>query len=316
MQPILNRQIIEETYQRIQPFTNRTPVMQSRQLNKQLNAEVYFKCENFQRVGAFKMRGAANAVLSLPEVERMKGVATHSSGNHAQALALAAREAGIPAHIVMPETAPKVKVNAVKDYGAQIYFCEPTLAAREAKLTEIVEVTGATFIHPYNNELVIAGQATAAMELIKELEQPLDIIITPVGGGGLLSGSILATQHFSPQTQVWAGEPEGADDAYQSWKASKLIPQTAPNTIADGLLTSVGNINWQIIAAGVEKIITVSDEEIIAAMRFLWERMKLVVEPSGAVPLAAIQKAGKAVNGKRIGIILSGGNVDLSKLPF
>ena len=262
------------------------------------------------------MRGASNAVLSLSSEEKQNGVATHSSGNHAQALALAAKEAGIPAHIVMPRTAPQVKVAAVQGYGAQVYFCEPTLQARESMLEEIVQNTGATFVHPYNNERVIAGQATAAKEFFEELEQPLDILITPVGGGGLLSGSILAAQHFSPETQVWAGEPEGADDAYQSWKASKLLPQTAPNTIADGLLTSVGNINWQIIAAGVEKIITVSDEEIIAAMRFLWERMKLVVEPSGAVPLAAIKKAGEAVSGKRIGIILSGGNVDISKLPF
>jgi threonine dehydratase len=316
MQPILSRQILEETYQRIKPLVHRTPVLSSRQLNKELNAQVFFKCENLQRVGAFKMRGAANAVLSLSAKEKTKGVATHSSGNHAQALALAAKEAGIPAHIVMPETAPEVKVAAVKGYGAQVYFCKPTLQARESTLEEIVQKTGATFVHPYNNQRVIAGQATAAIEFFDELEQPLDILITPVGGGGLLSGSILAAQYFSPKTQVWAGEPAGADDAYRSWKEGQLLPQTGPNTIADGLLTSVGELNWEIIASGVDRIIPVTDEEIIAAMRFIWERMKLVVEPSGAVPLAAIRKAKEEVAGKQIGIILSGGNVDLSKLPF
>jgi threonine dehydratase len=312
----LNPEIIIAAHQRIKPYIHRTPVLQSRQLGELMGAEVFIKCENLQKVGAFKMRGAANAVFSLKEADRKKGVATHSSGNHAQALALAARLAGVPAYIVMPKTAPKVKVAAVKEYGAEVIFCEPTLQARESTLEEVVARTGATFIHPYNNEQVIAGQATAAKELFEQVEGPLDVVLTPVGGGGLLSGTVLAARCFSPATKVWAGEPAGADDAYQSLKAGKLIPQSAPNTIADGLLTSLGDKTWTIISQGVEQIIPVTEEEIIAAMRFLWERMKLVVEPSGAVPLAAALKEKGVLKGKRIGIIISGGNVDLSKLPF
>ena len=309
-------EIIRAAHERIRPYIHQTPVLQSRQLNEKTGAEFFFKCENLQKVGAFKMRGAANAVFSLKPEERQKGVATHSSGNHAQALALAARQAGIPAYIVMPRTAPKVKVSAVQDYGAEIIFCEPTLQARESTLQEVVDRTGATFVHPYNNEQVIAGQATAAKELFEKVKAPLDIIMTPVGGGGLLSGTVLAARSFSPATKVWAGEPSGADDAYRSLKEGKLLPQTGPNTIADGLLTSLGDKTYAIIATGVEQIITVSDEEIIEAMRFLWERMKLVVEPSGAVPLAAALKEKAVLKGKRIGIIISGGNVDLGKLPF
>lgn len=307
---------IRQAHQRIKPYIHETPVLQSRQLNELLGAAVYFKCENFQKVGAFKMRGAANAVFSLKPEERQKGVATHSSGNHAQALALAARLAGIPAYIVMPKTAPKVKVAAVKDYGAEIIFCEPNLQARESTLQEVVARTGATFVHPYNDARVIAGQATAAKEFFGQVDTPLDIIMTPVGGGGLLSGTVLAARCFSPATKVWAGEPEGADDAYQSLQEGKLVPQTSPNTIADGLLTSLGEQTFAIISTGVEQIITVSDKEIVEAMRFLWERMKLVVEPSGAVPLAAAIKEKEVLEGKHIGIILSGGNVDLGKLPF
>lgn len=262
------------------------------------------------------MRGAANAVFSLKPEERQKGVATHSSGNHAQALALAARQAGIPAYIVMPKTAPAVKVAAVKGYGAEVIFCEPTLQARETTLQEVVARTGAAFVHPYNDERVIAGQATAAKELFEQVKQPLDVVMTPVGGGGLLSGTVLAARCFSPATKVWAGEPEGADDAFRSLQEGVLIPQTSPNTIADGLLTSLGEKTYAIISKGVEQIITVSDEEIISAMRFLWERMKLVVEPSGAVPLAAALKEQEVLEGKQVGVILSGGNVDLGKLPF
>ncbi|EMR03635.1 pyridoxal-phosphate dependent enzyme [Cesiribacter andamanensis] len=318
-----NPETILAAHQRIKPYIHRTPVLQSRQLRELSGAEVFIKCENLQKVGAFKMRGAANAVFSLKESERQKGVATHSSGNHAQALALAARLAGVPAYIVMPKTAPKVKVAAVKDYGAEIIFCEPTLQARESTLEAVVARTGATFIHPYNNDQVIAGQATAARELFEQVEGPLDVVLTPVGGGGLLSGTVLAARCFSPATKVWAGEPAGADDAYQSLKAGHLIPHppageagSAPNTIADGLLTSLGDKTWAIISQGVEQIIPVTEEEIISAMRFLWERMKLVVEPSGAVPLAAMLKEKGVLKGKRVGIILSGGNVDLSKLPF
>lgn len=307
---------IRQAHQRIKPYIHETPVLQSRQLNELLGANVYFKCENFQKVGAFKMRGAANAVFSLKPEERQQGVATHSSGNHAQALALAARLAGIPAYIVMPKTAPKVKVAAVKEYGAEIIFCEPNLQARESTLQEVVARTGATFVHPYNDARVIAGQATAARELFEQVEVALDIVMTPVGGGGLLSGTVLSARCFSPATKVWAGEPEGADDAYQSLQEGKIVPQTSPNTIADGLLTSLGEQTFAIIATGVEQIITVSDKEIVEAMRFLWERMKLVVEPSGAVPLAAALKEKEVLAGKHIGIIISGGNVDLGKLPF
>ncbi|AHM61621.1 pyridoxal-5'-phosphate-dependent protein subunit beta [Flammeovirgaceae bacterium 311] len=307
---------IQNAHKRIRPYIHQTPVLESRQLNELLNAQVYFKCENLQKVGAFKMRGAANAVFSLKPEERQKGVATHSSGNHAQALALAARLAGIPAYIVMPSTAPKVKVAAVKGYDAEVIFCEPTLAARETTLQEVVARTGAHFVHPYNDERVIAGQATAAKELFEQVKEPLDVVITPVGGGGLLSGAVLAARSFSPATKVWAGEPAGADDAYRSLQDGMLVPQTAPNTIADGLLTSLGDITYAIISKGVEQIILVSEEEIIEAMRFLWERMKLVVEPSGAVPLAAALKEKEVLKEKRIGIIISGGNVDLSKLPF
>lgn len=288
----------------------------SRQLNELTGAKIYFKCENMQKVGAFKMRGAANAVFALKPEERQKGVATHSSGNHAQALALAARLAGIKAYIVMPRTAPKVKVAAVEGYGAEIIFCEPNLQARESTLQEVVARTGATFVHPYNDERVIVGQATAAKELFEQVKSPLDIVLTPVGGGGLLSGTVLSARCFSPATKVWGGEPEGADDAYRSLKEGILIPQTGPNTLADGLLTSLGDKTFAIISKGVEQIITVTDEEIIEAMRFLWERMKLVVEPSGAVPLAAALKERVVLEGKQVGIIISGGNVDLGKLPF
>lgn len=312
----ISPEVIQAAHQRIRPHIHQTPVLESRQLNERLGARVYFKCENMQKVGAFKMRGAANAVFSLKPEERKKGVATHSSGNHAQALALAARQAGIPAYIVMPRTAPNVKVAAVKGYGAEVIFCEPTLAARESTLQEVVTRTGATFVHPYNDDRVIAGQATAAKELFDQVEELLDVIVTPVGGGGLLSGTVLSARSFSPATKVWAGEPAGADDAYRSLQEGAIVPQTAPNTIADGLLTSLGEKTYAIISKGVEQIILVSEEEIIEAMRFLWERMKLVVEPSGAVPLAAVIKEKEVLKGKCIGIILSGGNVDLGKLPF
>lgn len=308
--------ILRLAHERIRPLVHETPVLTSRQLDALSGARLFFKCENLQRVGAFKMRGAANAILQLTDTEKEKGVTTHSSGNHAQALALAAREAGIAAYIVMPRTAPAVKVAAVGDYGAEIIFCEPTLQARESTLAEVQARTGATFIPPYNHPHIIEGQATAAMELFEQVEGPLDAIFTPVGGGGLLSGSILAAQAFSPQTEVWAGEPSGADDAYRSWQAGKLIPQSGPNTLADGLLTSLGELTFAVIHKGVKGIITVSDEEIVAAMRLLWERMKLVVEPSGAVPLAALLKEKEQFAGKNIGIILSGGNVDLARLPF
>jgi threonine dehydratase len=307
---------LERAHTRIKPYIHQTPVLSSQRLNALAGASLYFKCENLQKVGAFKMRGASNAVFSLAEEERAKGVATHSSGNHAQALALAARLAGIKAYIVMPENSPKVKVAAVKGYGAEIIFCKPTLQAREDTLEEVVARTGAVFIHPYNNYPVIAGQATAAMELFEQAEVALDVLIAPVGGGGLLSGSALAARYFSPSTTVIAAEPAGADDAWQSLQAGKLIPQAGPHTIADGLRTSLGDKTFPIIQEHVKEIIRVTDSEIVEAMRLIWERMKLVVEPSAAVPLAAIMQSKERWAGKQIGLILSGGNVDLENLPF
>jgi threonine dehydratase len=306
---------IREARQRIDPLIHRTPVLTSETINRISGAQLFFKCENFQRAGAFKMRGAANAVLSLSGAERQRGVATHSSGNHGQALAKAAQSVGIPAYIVMPRTAPKVKQQAVAEYGAEIIFCEPTLQAREDTLAQVIEKTGATFVHPYNNERVITGQATAALELIEDTGN-LDVVMAPVGGGGLLSGTALSTHYLLPQAEVIAGEPTGADDAYRSLKAGRIIPSEQPDTIADGLLTSLGDKTFPIIREYVKEIITVSDEEIITAMRLIWERMKIIIEPSCAVPLAALLQRSDKFSDKRVGIILTGGNVDLSSLPF
>lgn len=306
-------QHIQEAHKRIKSFIHKTPVLTSKTLNKISGAELFFKCENFQKIGAFKIRGGMNAVLSLPEEKRRKGIATHSSGNHAQAIAYAAREVGVKAFIVMPENSPHVKVDAVKGYGAEIFFCEPTQRAREQLLQEIVDKTGAEFIHPYNNYDVIAGQATCAKELIEEIPS-LDFIIAPVGGGGLLSGTLLSAHYFSPSTIVYAGEPEGAADAILSLKNGKIEKAPYVKTIADGLLTTLGDKTFAIIRNYVKDILTVSDEEIIAAMRLAYERMKLVVEPSGVVPLAALLKNKKIFAGKKVGVIFSGGNVELKKL--
>ena len=300
---------------RIKPYVHRTPVLTSASINEIAGAEIYFKCENFQKIGAFKMRGAANAIFSLNEDDRKQGVATHSSGNHAQAVALAAKSANVPAYIVMPNNAPKVKKMAVAGYGARIIECEPTLEARETILESVVQETGASFIHPYDNWQVITGQATAALELIEDTE-PLDLIIAPVGGGGLMGGTCLSSHHLSPDTTLIAGEPKGADDAYRSFKAGYVIPSINPNTIADGLLTSVGERNFSILQKHLSDIWTVSDEEIVSAMRLIWERMKIIIEPSCAVPLAAFLSHGASFHGKKVGMILTGGNVDLDKLPF
>ncbi|GAB4326937.1 MAG: pyridoxal-phosphate dependent enzyme [Calditrichia bacterium] len=306
---------IQETHALIKPYIHRTPVMSSRQLNRMAGAELYFKCENFQKVGAFKMRGATNAVLRLSDAEAERGVATHSSGNHAAALALAARNRGIRAYIVMPKTAPEIKKKAVAGYGAEIIFCEPTLQAREETLQQVVERTGATFIHPYNNWRVIAGQATAALEMLQEIPD-LDVLLAPVGGGGLLSGTALAARWFSPKTEVYGAEPAGADDACRSLQAGRIIPSINPNTIADGLLTSLGPKTFAVISRQVREILTVDDGQIVEAMRGIWERMKIVVESSAAVPLAVAFQYRQRFSGKKVGIILSGGNVDLSRLPF
>ena len=306
---------IRQAAELINPLIHRTPVLTSETLNRKSGAQLFFKCENFQRAGAFKMRGAANAVLSLSDTDRVKGVATHSSGNHGQALAKAAQSVGIPAYIVMPRTAPEVKKRAVAEYGAEIIFCEPTLQAREDTLNQVIDRTGATFVHPYNNEQVITGQATAALELIEDTVD-LDVVMAPVGGGGLLSGTALSTHYLLPQAEVIAGEPVGADDAYRSLQAGRIIPSEQPDTIADGLLTSLGDKTFPIIQEYVKEIITVSDEEIVSAMRLIWERMKIIIEPSCAVPLAALLKRSDNFSGKRVGIILTGGNVDLASLPF
>ncbi len=306
---------ILDAARRITPFIHRTPVLTCSTFDRLYNSSLFFKCENFQKAGAFKSRGAVNAVFLLSDEEAGKGVATHSSGNHAQALARAASLRGIPAYIVMPETAPEVKVAAVKGYGGKITFCKPTLQAREETIKEIIAETGATEIHPYNNYDIIAAQATAAMELIEETGE-LDLIICPVGGGGLLSGTALAVEYFSEKTRVIAAEPMGADDAYRSFRQGKIIPSINPVTIADGLLTSLGERNFPIIMEYVSDIVTVTDESIFSAQRMILERMKIVVEPSAAVTLAAILEKKIDVEGKKTGLILSGGNVDLNKLSF
>ena len=306
---------IQSAANRIKPYIHRTPVLTCQTLNNMTNAELFFKCENMQKAGAFKARGANNAVFSLSEEDAQKGVCTHSSGNHAQALALAARNRGIKAYIVMPDRAPQVKVNGVRGYGGEVILCESTQEAREKTAAEVIEKTGATFIHPYDNLQVITGQATAAFELLDEVED-LDIVMIPVGGGGLLSGTALSTRYISPRTNVIAGEPSEADDAYRSLKNKQFYPSVNPTTIADGLLTSLGEITFPIIMEYVHDIVTTSESNIILAMRTVWERMKVVVEPSGVVPLAAILEHADRFRNKRIGIIFSGGNVDLANLPW
>ncbi len=299
-------------HERIKSYIHETSVMTSASIDALAGCNVFFKCENFQKVGAFKARGAMNAVLSLSKEDQEKGVATHSSGNHAQALARAAKIVGTRAYIVMPKTAPEIKKKGVRAFGGEITECEPTLADRERTLAEVVARTGATEIHPFNNYRVIAGQATAAIELFDVIEQPLDFLLVPVGGGGLLSGTLLATKFFSPKTKVIAGEPAGADDAFRSLQSGKPEPSQA-NSVADGLLTSLGDKTFPIIKENVSEIITVTDEEIIRAMRLIWERVKIIVEPSCAVPFAAVLKEKEKFAGKRVGVILSGGNVDLEK---
>ncbi len=300
---------------RIKPYIHRTPVFTSTNINRILDSEIYFKCENLQKAGAFKFRGATNAVLSLTGEEAKRGVATHSSGNHAAALTLAARQRGIKAYIVMPRTAPPVKKKAVEEYGAEIIFCEPTLQAREENLEKVINQTQAVFIHPYNDLRIISGQATACLEFVEEVKD-LDIIIVPVGGGGLLSGTALSATYFSPGTKIVGAEPEGADDACRSLQEGKIIPSVNPNTIADGLLTSLGTLTFPIIMKYVDQILTTNDENILEAMRLIWERMKLIVEPSAAVALAILLKHQNIARNKKIGIILSGGNVDLDNLPW
>jgi len=294
---------------------HRTPVMRSRTLDALCGARLLFKCENLQRVGAFKFRGASNALLSLPEKALERGVATHSSGNHAAALACAAAERGVPAYVVMPHTASRVKQRAVAAYGATIFPCEPTLAAREAGLAEVVAATGAVIVHPFNDPAVICGQGTAALELLEDAG-PLDVIVVPVGGGGLASGTALAVAGRSPGTRVIAAEPAGADDAFRSLRDGVLYPSVAPRTVADGLLTSLGEITFALLRRYGVGVVTVSEAAIVAAMRLVWERLKVVIEPSAAVAVAAVVEGKVAAAGEAVGVILSGGNVDLDSLPW
>ncbi len=300
-------------HERISPFVHRTPVMTSVSVNRIAGCNIFFKCENFQKVGAFKYRGATNATLLLTDAVAKKGIATHSSGNHAAALSLAAQCRGIEAFIVMPSNSPEVKIKAVKGYGGKITFCEPTLEARETTLEEVVAKTEATFIHPFNNLNIIAGQGTAAKELLEEIPY-LDIVIAPVGGGGLMSGTLISAKHMKPGIKAYAAEPTGANDAWQSFKAKKFIPQTNPQTIADGLRTSLGEVTFGIITELCDDIFCVDDEAIIRAMRIIWERMKIIIEPSAAVPFAVILENQQVFANKNVGVIISGGNVELSAL--
>ncbi|MGE5479935.1 MAG: pyridoxal-phosphate dependent enzyme [Chloroflexota bacterium] len=303
---------IQSARKTIERFAHRTPVMTNQTIDGITGARLFFKCENFQRVGAFKFRGATNAVQRLSAGVVARGVATHSSGNHAQALALAARMRGAPAYIVMPSNSPQVKKDAVAGYGAEIIYCEPTLVARETTLAEVQSRTGAAFVHPYNNPYVICGQGSAAAELIEETGQ-LDIVMAPVGGGGLLSGTSIATRALLPNAICYGAEPAGADDARRSLKTGELVPSVNPKTIADGLLTSLGELTFKIITENVADIFTAGESSILTAMRLIWERMKIIVEPSSAVPLAAMLENPDPFRGRRVGIILSGGNVDLNR---
>jgi threonine dehydratase len=308
-------QDIQLAAERIKPYAHRTPVTTNESLDQKVGAQVYLKCENMQKVGAFKFRGSCNAVYSLSDEEAKSGVCTHSSGNHAQALALAAKMRGIPAYIVMPNNAPQVKKDAVAGYGGRITYCEPTLEARESTLERIRLDTGANVVHPYNDKRVIAGQGTAALELLDFLPD-LDAVIAPVGGGGLISGISIAAKGLKSNIRVIGAEPEMANDAYRSIKEGKIIPSNNPRTLADGLLTSLGTLTFPIIQQNVEQIVTVSEQGMIESMKFIWERAKIVIEPSAAVAVAVLWEKKIDLSGLRVGVILSGGNVDLNKLPW
>jgi len=306
---------IRAAHERIIPFIHKTPVMTSRQLNNIFGCNLFFKCENFQKVGAFKFRGATNAVRLLTGEEKKRGVVTHSSGNHAAALALAATMNGVKPYIVMPETAPDVKKNAVAGYGAEITFCKPTLESRESTARAIIEKTGAILIHPYDNFNVICGQGTAALELMTEVTD-LDIIVAPVGGGGLISGTSTTARALGGNVKIAAAEPLNANDAWKSFKTGVLTPSVNPKTIADGLLTSLSELTFSIIRKNVDQIFTVKEDTIIECMLLIWERMKIIVEPSSATVLAAVKEYPDFFKGKRTGLIISGGNVDFRRLPF
>lgn len=312
---VMTKEDLIEVHQRIRPYIHFTPILTSTLIDEIVGAKVFFKCENFQKMGAFKMRGATNAIIQLTKEQKANGVVTHSSGNFAQALSLAAKSLEVPAFIVMPSTAPQVKKDAVKAYGGKIVECEPTLSAREYAANKIEKKEGATFIHPSNDLNVILGQGTAAKELL-EKQPDLNFMITPVGGGGLIAGTALYARHFGRNCKVIGGEPLAVDDAYRSLQSGKIESNLSAITIADGLKTQLGDINFPIILEGVDSIIRVTEEEIVSAMRLLWERLKIVVEASSAVALAALIKEKASFQNKKVGIIISGGNVDLTNLPF
>ncbi len=304
-----------KAHERIKPYIHRTPVLTSSFMNELTGAELFFKCENFQKAGAFKVRGASNAVFGLPDDMLAKGVATHSSGNHALSLSYAAGRRSIPCTVVMPKTAPEAKKAAVRGYGGNIVECEPSTSSREAVFAEVVAESGADFVHPYNDPRVIAGQATCSLELHVDAG-PLDAIVAPIGGGGMISGTCLTLSNISPDTKIYAAEPKNADDAYRSFKAGHIIADDAPQTIADGLKVPLKDLTWHFVSHHVEDILLASEKEIIDAMYLTWQRMKIVMEPSSAVPLATILKNKDLFAGKRVGIIITGGNVDLAKLPW
>ena len=302
-------------HERIKPYIHRTPVLTSSYINDLVGAELFFKCENFQKAGAFKSRGASNAVFDLSDTQAAMGVATHSSGNHGTCLAYAAGRRGIACTVVMPRTAPQAKKDAVKGYGGMVIECEPSTTSREAVFAEVVAKSGAEFVHPYNDPRVIAGQGTCSKELIEQLAG-LDAVVAPIGGGGMVSGTCLSLSNLAPKIKIYAAEPKQADDAYRSFKAGHIIADDAPRTIADGLKVPLKELTWHFVSKHVAEIFTASEQEIIDAMMLIWKRMKIVVEPSSAVPLAAILKNKKHFVGQRIGVIVTGGNVDLEKLPW
>ncbi|CTQ65819.1 beta-hydroxyaspartate dehydratase BhcB [Roseibium alexandrii] len=302
-------------HERIKPHVHRTPVLTSSFLNDLTGAELFFKCENFQKAGAFKVRGASNAVFGLDEETAKSGVATHSSGNHALSLSYAAGRRGIPCHVVMPRTAPQAKKDAVRGYGGIITECEPSTSSREAVFTEVEKKTGAEFVHPYNDPRVIAGQGTCSKELMEQTDG-LDMVIAPIGGGGMVSGTCLTLSNLAPGVKIFAAEPEQADDAARSFRAGHIIADDAPNTVADGLKVPLKDLTWHFVSNYVSDVLTASEQEIVEAMRLTWARMKIVMEPSSAVPLATILKNKHIFAGKRVGVIITGGNVDLNKLPW
>ncbi|WP_299777298.1 beta-hydroxyaspartate dehydratase BhcB [uncultured Roseobacter sp.] len=313
--PDLTIDHVRAAHERIKPYIHRTPVLTSTYFNELTGAELFFKCENFQKAGAFKVRGASNAVFGLSDAMAEKGVATHSSGNHALSLSYAAGRRGIPCHVVMPRTAPEAKKAAVRGYGGIITECEPSTTSREAVFAEVQEATGAEFVHPYNDPRVIAGQATCSLELLEQVEN-MDAVIAPIGGGGMISGTCLTLSNLAPKMEIYAAEPDQADDAARSFRAGHIIADDAPVTIADGLKVPLKENTWHFVSSFVTDVLTASEQEIIDAMKLTWERMKIVMEPSCAVPMATILRNPEVFRGKRVGVVITGGNVDLDKLPW